>query len=237
MCGDDQTVSSGRPDREGGAATNKCRRSSAACSNPFRLFCVEHGHAIAVRCRRWRVCAGCRQAVEGELSQRFAAGIEQVPSGRLAMFATLTFRAERQPDEDEAHGAFRSLVARLRYRGYLGEYGWTLQRTGRGTLHHHAVMWLPWFEDDLAEWCALIVASGYDLNNRLTLARREHAFYIGRYIASRMATLAPGRRAYGFSRNFPPSSFTADKREREALLSELGAVRECEWLPAYLLDR
>lgn len=64
------------------------------------------------------------------------------------MFFTLTFPADRAPSEDDAHAALRALTRRLRYRHYLGPYGWVLQRTRRGTLHHHGIAHLPWFDDD-----------------------------------------------------------------------------------------
>jgi hypothetical protein len=94
------------------------------------------------------------------LKQRLIAGIENVPAGKMPIFFTLTFPLATAPDEDEAHRAWRSLVARLRYRGYLGEYGWVLQRQKQGTLHFHGIAHLPWFSDGLAEWRQLILKSG-----------------------------------------------------------------------------
>src|SRR4051812_34384504 len=62
---------------------------------------------------------------------------------------------------------------------------------------------MPWFDDDLAGWRRLIVKSGFGVQNRLVVARSDHAGYCARYISTRMAALAPLRRAYGFYRDFP----------------------------------
>lgn len=172
---------------------------------------MHHGEDIAVRCGRWRTCPGCAVWKQWTLAQRFVAGIERAPQGRLPMFVTLTFPAAQAPDEDAAHAALRSLVGRLRYRGYLGAYGWVLQRTRKGTLHYHGIFHLPWFRDGLAEWRDLIVKSGFGIQNRLEVARRKHAGYCARYISTRAATLGRLRRAYGFSRDFPRSEFETER--------------------------
>lgn len=127
------------------------------------------------------------------------------------MFFTLTFPAAAASDENAAHAAWRSLVGRLRYREQLGAFGWVLQRQqgGTGTLHYHGIAHMPWFDDGLAEWRRLIVKSGFGVQNRLVVARREHAGYCAKYISTRMATLAPMRRAYGFSRDFPVTEYDA----------------------------
>jgi hypothetical protein len=150
------------------------------------------------------------------------------------MFFTLTFPASRAPDETSAHTALRSLVSRLNRRNYLGYYGWVLQRQKNQTLHYHGVMTLPFFTDSLAEFRALIVASGFGVQNKLVVAEKEHARYCSKYISTRLATLAPLRRAYGFSRDFPrPASVV----ERELLATEYGVVPDdpCDWVPSYQL--
>ena len=194
----------------GSALSNNCRKKTPwACSNPMRLACMHHGEDLAVRCGRWRTCPGCSVWKQWTLKQRFIAGIEQVPAGRLAMFFTLTFPESEAPDEDAAHEAWRSLVGRLRYREQLGAFGWVLQRQRNGTLHYHGIAHMPWFDDDLAGWRRLIVKSGFGVQNRLVVARNDHAGYCARYISTRMAALAPLRRGYGFSRDFPRTQHDA----------------------------
>jgi hypothetical protein len=236
----------------GSAVSNKCRKKGWECSNPFPLTCINHGEDIAVRCGRWRTCAGCAQWKAWTIKQRFIAGIENVPPGKLADFITLTFPLDNAPDEDQAHRALRSLVGRLRYRGYLGAYGWVLQRQNNGTLHYHGIWHLPWFDDDLDEWRELIVKSGFGVQNKLVPARREHAGYCARYISKRLAHLAPLRRAFGFSRDFPRSDYEAQRallaigtpgevspEPDPAVVSELAQVcgvqhdhEDCVWVPS-----
>ncbi len=152
----------------------------------------------------------------------------------MPMFFTLTFPLTRAPDEDEAHRAWRSLVARLRYRGYLGAYGWVLQRQRNGTLHFHGISHLPWFADGLAEWRELLVKSGFGVQNKLVVAERQHAGYCAKYISTRLAELAPLRRAYGFSADFPLAKALTD---RAVLEERYGIVpdSDCVWTPSYEL--
>jgi len=169
-----------------------------------------------------------------ELAQRFIAGIENVEAPLLPMFFTLTFPAMNAPDEDAAQAALRSLVRRLRHRGYLGPYGWVLQRQRNGTLHFHGIAHMPWFDDGLVEWRSLLIASGFGVQNKLVRAERKHASYCARYIATRLADLAPLRRAYSFSRDFPQSAWTVEKARRADLAASIGMEPECEWYPEYL---
>jgi hypothetical protein len=218
----------------GSALSNNCRKTPWKCSNPFWMTCTNHGEEVSIRCGRWRTCPGCSVWKQWTLRQRFLAGIAQAPAAKLAMFATLTFPAAAAPDEDAAHKAWRSLVGRLRYRGYLGAYGWCLQRTKAGVLHYHAIMHLPWFDDGLAEWRELLVKSGFGVQNRLVAARKEHAGYCARYISTRLAPVAPLRRAFGFSADFPK----ADPRAVSAELAERFGVEPedpCEWHPRHEL--
>ncbi len=152
----------------------------------------------------------------------------------MPMFFTLTFPLTRAPDEDEAHRAWRSLVARLRYRRYLGAYGWVLQRTRKGTLHFHGIAHLPWLADGLTEWRELLVKSGFGVQNKLVVAERQHAGYCAKYISTRLAELSPLRRAYGFSANFPLAKAL---RERAELAERYGIVpdNDCAWIPSYEL--
>jgi hypothetical protein len=99
-----------------------------------------------------------------------------------------------------------------RYRGYLGAYGWVLQRQRNGTLHFHGIAHLPWFADGLAEWRELLVKSGFGVQNKLVVAERQHARYCAKYISTRLAGLAPLRRAYGFSADFRSPKRSATKR-------------------------
>lgn len=219
-----------------GSITNKCKNKSPfECSNPFRLTCLNHGEDIAVRCKRWRVCPGCAVWKQVTLTQRLIAGVENVPDDRMPMFFTLTFPLADAPDESEAHRAWRSLVARLRYRNYLGAYGWVLQRQRNGTLHFHGIAHLPWFADGLAEWRNLLVKSGFGVQNKLVVAERQHAGYCTKYISTRLAELAPLRRAYGFSADFPQSKAVTD---RTLLAEHFGVVPEddCNWTPCYELN-
>lgn len=241
--------------------TNKCGHNLWRCSNPFPLTCVRHGEEITVRCGRWRTCSGCALYKQWCLSQRFLTGIEHVPDGKVAMFVTLTFPRHRAPDEDAAHRALRSLVGRLRYRGRLGAYGWVLQRQKprgedlSGPLHYHGIWHVRPFprSDNLAEWRELVQASGFGVQNRIEAAVPEHAHYVCRYISRRMASLAPLRRAYGFSRDFPRTEFEEQRRwhaidaraggsdqqpptaaELEELAAGFGIEPEdsCAWVPS-----
>ena len=111
----------------------------------------------------------------------------------------------------------RKLVATLRRAGYLGAYGWVLQRTKRQTLHYHVVMHLPWL-DGLEEWRRIVTESGFGPQNKLAVADVRAAAYVSRYISTGLASLAPLRRAYGFSRDFPKTAYA----EGQALLSIKG---------------
>jgi hypothetical protein len=229
----------------GSGVSNNCKKKASwTCPTPIKLVCEHHGEAITTRCGRWRTCAACSLWKQMTLRQRLIAGVERCPEGdKLAMFVTLTFPASCAPDEDMAHNALRSLVARLRYRDYLAEYSWVLQRQrgGAGTLHYHGIWWMrPWPRSDrLREWRSLIVASGFGVQNKLVIAQSRHAGYCANYISRRMATLAPLRRAYGFSRGFPLSEY---ERQRRLLATQLPSLREqfgiepeCSWLPEWEL--
>jgi hypothetical protein len=148
------------------------------------------------------------------------------------MFFTLTFPMQNGPDEGEAQRCWRSLTRRLRYRDLLDEYGFVLQRTKRGTLHFHGVAQMPWMDDDLAEWRDLLVASGFGVQNKLVVAKPSHAGYITRYISTRLADLAPLRRAYGFSQRFPQPEGVQMRNEVKDALAGIGARPECSWLPS-----
>lgn len=197
------------------------------CSNPLSLTCAYHGSEIEVPCGRWRTCPGCGRRMQWRLRQRFLAGIEKVPTGRHAMFFTLTFPEDRAPDEDGAHRALRSLVRRLRYRDQLGAYGWVLHRQKNGTLHYHGIAHMPWFDDDLKKWRELLEASGFGVQNKLVVAKPRDAGYCTRYISARLAQLSRLRRAYSFSRDFPRT----DWAEARKLEKELDWTSDCEWMP------
>lgn len=106
-------------------------------------------------------------------------------------------------------------MTKLRDAGRLGAYGWVLQRTKRSTLHYHGIAHLTWFDDNLVEWRRMVAESGFGPQNRLVLAEVRHAGYVARYISTGLAALAPGRRAYGFSRSFPNTAYA----EGRALLN------------------
>jgi hypothetical protein len=219
-----------------GRLTNKSKKASPfQCSNPFPLTCMNHGEDMAVSCGRWRVCPGCCARTQWLLKQRLIAGIENPPLGKLPMFLTLTFPQAEAPDEDGAHMCWRKLVGRLRYRGYLGAYAWVLQRQRNESLHFHGIAYLPWFNDGLAEWRQLVVKSGFGLQNKLVVAERHHAGYCAKYISTRLATLAPLRRAFAFSPGFPQSRFV---QERALLAEQYGIVPEdeCAWTPSRALQ-
>lgn len=219
-----------------GSITNNCKnRPLLACSNPFSLTCVAHAETVAVRCKRWRTCPGCARWKEFSLKQRFLAGIQAESPGRLPMFFTLTFPQSAAPDEDGAHESWRRLVARLDYRKMLGPYGWVLQRQRNQTLHYHGVAFLPFQNDRLSLWRELLTKSGFGVQNKLVVADDHHAGYIARYIARRkgLAVLAPLRRAYGFSADFPQAAVLTER----SLLAEYGVVpdSDCVWVPSYEL--
>jgi hypothetical protein len=208
------------PATNGSGGTNNCKKTSAwHCGNPMQLRCDQHGHTIEVRCGRWRTCAGCAAWKQWTLTQRLLAGIEQTPDGLLAMFVTLTFPRNSAPDEDGAHSALRKLVARLRYRRLLGAYSWVLERQANGdpegkteierlgSLHYHGIWFMPFMDDDLAEWRSLLVDSGFGPRNRISVAQSKNAYYCTKYITKGPAELAPLRRAYGFSQDFPRTEY------------------------------
>jgi hypothetical protein len=85
--------------------------------------------------------------------------------------------------------------------------------------------------DDLALWRKLLVESGFGVQNKLVIARPEHAAYVTRYISTELAKLAPGRRAYGFSRHFPQPEVERIRREIVSALAQIGARSECHWEP------
>lgn len=174
-----------------------------------------------------------------EIQQRLVAGIVDVPPARFAGFFTLTFPAAPRPSEDDLQRAWRSLVGRLRRRDLLGAYGWTIQRTKQGTLHMHGIGHFSW-DPNLARWRAALTASGFGVQNKLKVADAAHARYCARYIGTRFAELAPLRRAFGFSQDFPRTPFLTSCRERaqlEAALAPLGVVPECDWAPEWEFER
>lgn len=203
------------------------------CANRLSLTCTSHGEEISVPCGRWRDCPGCGRRLQWRLRTRFLEGIKEVPQGKLPMFFTLTFEADNAPDEQAAHRALRALVRRLRYRDYLGAYGWVLHRQKNGTLHYHGIAHMPWFDDSLAEWRELIRASGFGIQNRLVQAEPEHAGYCTRYISTRLAELAPLRRAYAFSREFPTPSWQAERSTVNRILAEISG--RCSWEPSSMV--
>jgi hypothetical protein len=158
-----------------------------------------------------------------------------------ARFFTLTFPESNAPSEQQAQRCMRSLVSRLRYRGLLGDYGWVLQRQQNGTLHFHGIAEMCWMDDKLKLWGELIVKSDFGIQNSLEVARPSHAAYCARYISRNLADLAPLRRAYGFTKNFPrapekdPGEKVPDASEdvlREILHpDELAWMDEpCDWI-------
>lgn len=231
--------------RKGSTYTNKCEKKWE-CQNKFPLVCGNHGENLWVPCGRWKTCVPCRVRKSMDLKSRFLAGIREVPSELRPMFVTLTFSRDEAPEEDEAHKALRSLVAKLRYRGYLGAYGWVLQRQGNGTedgdgnfvpgtLHYHGIFHLPWLDDDLKEWRKLVEASGFGRQQNIKLAKPRHAGYVSNYLSSRLARLNPVRRAYSFSRDFPRSPFELERKswkEARRFLKEAEVLAGCDWLPA-----
>lgn len=232
--------------RKGNSYTNKCKKIWE-CQNKLQLICQKHGEAIYVPCGRWKTCVACRIRKSWEIKARFLAGMVEVPKGCSPMFVTLTFPRENAPDEDQAHAALRKLVARLRYREYLGAYGWVLQRQANGklpangeppeelgTLHYHGVFHLPWFNDDLKEWRELVEASGFGPQQNIKKAEPRHAGYVANYISSRLARLAPVRRAYSFSRDFPQTEFVKQRKSNKEirdLLRQFDIDVGCDWLP------
>lgn len=147
------------------------------------------------------------------------------------MFFTLTFAEAEAPSEDQAHRSLRSLVGRLRYREQLGPFGWVLQRQENGVLHYHGIAQMPWQNDGLALWRELIVKSGFGPQNRLEVARISHAAYCARYISRNLALVAPLRRAYSFSPQFPkvPEKSQPEATDVEDALLAIGAGPLCEW--------
>lgn len=206
------------------------------CTKPFGLLCTEHGEQIQLRCKRWRSCRGCAMWKQWQLTTRFLAGVTGAPEGLHAMFFTLTFPRSAAPTEDEAHASLRRLVVALRREDRLDQYGWVLQRQRNGTLHYHGIAWMPWMDDGLQQWRALVVRSGFGPQQRLEVAKPAHARYCCRYISTNLAALAPAKRAYSFSRGFPqPAASPPDPME--ATLAALGFYPEaCEWVPASWLS-
>lgn len=213
-------------------STNKWQQPGTSCRNPFQLYCLTHGDRRWVPCRRWRTCEGCARRLQGELVARFSRAITEAPSDLPAKFFTLTFPAGEAPEEAEAHRALRSLVRRLRHRELLTEYGWVLQRQKNSTLHYHGVGFMPWL--DMDEWRELVIASGFGRIQNVQLAQPEHASYVARYVSARLAKLAPLRRAYGFSREFPQAPSTEARAERAEIAESIGMTSDCEFVPGWL---
>ena len=144
MASQTRTISSKRAKRAI-RTTDKKNDNLWRCRNSLSLTCTYHGDEIQeVPCGRWRTCKPCARRLQHRLRQRFLAGIAEVPSGKQAMFFTLTFPAQNAPDENEAQRCWRSLTRRLRYRDLLGEYGFVLQRTKQETLHFHGIAHWRW---------------------------------------------------------------------------------------------
>lgn len=218
--------------RQGRSRSTTKWQPGTSCRNPFQLYCLSHADRLLLPCKKWRTCEGCALRLQNELSSRFQRAIVEAPSGRPAKFFTLTFPASQAPDEAEAHRALRSLIRRLRHRDLLGEYGWVLQRTRQGVLHYHGVAHMPWL--DMEQWRALVIASGFGRIQNLQVAQPKHAHYCSNYISTRLADLAPLRRAYGFSQSFPLSLREQERRERQEAGALIGMTSECEWVPGWL---
>jgi len=209
------------------------------------MTCVRHGEDILIPCKRWRECPGCGLRLQWQLRKRLEAGIARLPrevretsAGELLfmpMFVTLTFPSSQAPTVRQAQDAWKSLRNRLRYRGFLSEYAWVLQRQDNAerTLHFHAIMHMPYFRDGLRSWRELLLASGFGVQNKYVPASSEHASYCSNYIASRLADLPRGHRAWTFSRGFPISEY---ERQKNAVELALGSILERhEWVPEYEL--
>ncbi len=224
-----------------GRGTHNCHerdpspgRDPFPCSNRLPLTCTNHGGTIWVRCNRRR-CDGCAKRTQWLFAARLRAGIENVPSGLIANFGTVTFPKDKAPAPDAPHSALRSLFQRMRYRELLGAYAWCAQTTQAGVRHYHGIFHMPWMDDNLITWRELVVASGFGPQNRLEQATAEDAGYIARYIARDFAQLAPGRRVYGFSRDFPRPDYETTKAKIAEVGAEIGLRPECEWVSAYEL--
>lgn len=72
--------------------------------------------------------------------------------------------------------------------------------------------------------------------HRVVEARPEHAGYIVRYISTRLADLAPLKRAYSFSRDFPLSDYDAERRRIAEVGKPIGLVPECAWVPSFVIS-
>lgn len=218
------------------------------CKNPFPLVCTVHSESIEVPCGRWRECIGCARRLGWKLQLRFLTGIETFSYPFAARFFTLTFPEDRAPDETEAQRSLRSLVRRLRYRGFLGDYGWVLERQKNGTLHFHGIAEMCHMADDLDLWVDLIEESGFGTQNSIEVARPSHAGYCARYISRKLADLAPLRRAYAFTPSFPrpPKPEPENKELNAAEETERGILhpdevalleKECDWISEMELHR
>jgi len=75
--------------------------------------------------------------------------------------------------------------------------------------------------------------------NKFLVAQKRHAGYCASCISRRLASLAPLRRAYGFSHGFPLSSYERERRlvaqQLPLLQEQLGIEPECSWLPEWEL--
>lgn len=204
------------------------------CTKPFSLVCVEHGHDLAIRCKRWRSCRGCAMWKQWQLASRFLAGIAEVPDELRPMFFTLTFPEAQAPSEDQAHASWKALYRALRKEELLGDFGWVLQRQKNGTLHYHGIAHMPWMDDGLQGWREAVHRAGFGTQQRLVVAKPQHARYCCRYISTRLAALAPAKRAYSFTPGFPKPPERRD--EMEEWLATVGIVPErCDWVPAWWL--
>ncbi len=80
----------------------------------------------------------------------------------------------------------------------------------------------------------MLVKSRFGVQNKLVVADLQHAGYCAKYISTRLAELAPLRRAYGFSADFPRAKALSDRAE---LAERYGIVldNDCDWMPSYEL--
>lgn len=87
--------------------------------------------------------------------------------------------------------------------------------------------------DGLETWRGLVVAAGFGPQNRIVPAAQGDAAYCARYITREFASLAPRRRVYGFSRDFPRSDFDRERERIAEVGAEIGLRSPHAWVSAY----
>lgn len=116
------------------AEVGKCPRSSGW------VVARDYSQAVAIRCKSWDChhCSRFKQiACFGVLMRGIA---ETQADGGRVRFMTLTDGADAALDVAGLYSAWKRMAGRLRYRGLLDQYAFSVEVQKRGALHIHALV-------------------------------------------------------------------------------------------------